>query len=65
MNPWADAHADDASDRERIARQVKVKIPDRGRELSELGRRAGLHIKTRPDRANTRRRAIADDCRAG
>jgi hypothetical protein len=48
-----------------MSKPRKVKIPDRGRELSELGRRAGLHVKTRPDRANTRRRAIADDCRAG
>jgi hypothetical protein len=42
-----------------------VKIPGRGRELSELRRRAGLHGKRRKDRANTNRRAIAADYRAG
>jgi hypothetical protein len=45
--------------------QIKVKIPGRGRELCELGRRAGLHGKRRPDRRNTRRKAIAADREAG
>jgi hypothetical protein len=42
----------------RVPQQAKVKIPGRGRELCELGRRAGPHGKRRPDRANTRRKAI-------
>jgi hypothetical protein len=49
----------------RAPRQARVKIPGRGRELCELGRRAGTHGKRRPDRANNRRRAIAADYRAG
>ena len=43
------------------------KASGRGRELSELRRSnaAGLHRKTRPDRAGTRRRAIAAEHKAG
>jgi hypothetical protein len=44
---------------------ARGKIEGRGRELCELGRRAGPHGKRRPDRANTNRRAIAADYRAG
>jgi hypothetical protein len=46
-------------------RQARGKIAGRGRELCELGRRAGPHGKRRKDRANTNRRAIAADYRAG
>jgi len=46
-------------------RQAGVKIPGRGRELSELRRRAGLHGKRRKDRYNDRRRVIAAEHRAG
>ncbi len=46
-------------------KQARGKIPGRGRELCELGRRAGVHAKRRPDRRNTRRAAIAADLRAG
>jgi hypothetical protein len=46
-------------------RQARGKIEGRGRELCELGRRAGPHGKRRKDRANTNRRAIAADYRAG
>jgi hypothetical protein len=47
------------------AKQPGVKIPGRGRELSELGRRAGPHGKRRKDRRNTERKAIAADREAG
>jgi hypothetical protein len=44
---------------------ARGKIEGRGRELCELGRRAGPHGKRRKDRSNTNRRAIAADYRAG
>jgi len=44
---------------------ARTKIPGRGRELCELGRRAGPHGKRRKDRTNTRRGAINFEYRAG
>ena len=45
----------------------KVPVPGHGRALAELRRSgaAGLHVKRRKDRANTNRRAIAAELRAG
>jgi hypothetical protein len=42
-------------------------VPGRGHELDQLRRSgaAGLHVKYRKDRLNTRRLAIAADRRAG
>jgi hypothetical protein len=48
-----------------VPQQARVKIPGRGQELCELGRRAGTHGKRRKDRYNDTRRAIAAEHRAG
>jgi hypothetical protein len=48
-------------------KRKRATAPGRGHALAMLraGNAAGLHVKRRPDRHNSRRRAVADDLRAG
>lgn len=48
-------------------KRKRAATPGRGHALAQLrsGNRAGPHVKRRPDRHNSQRRAIADSLRAG